>query len=84
MAQELYPINVSLKLSSLYSQFDPSDADGTCAAVKARLREIFRVAKECNTFINIDMEQYYYRDLAVKIFKDILEEKEFSDFSCSS
>ena len=80
-AQELYPINVSLKLSSLYSQFDPSDADGTCAAVKARLREIFRVAKECKAFINIDMEQYYYRDLTVKIFKDILEEKEFSDFS---
>jgi len=26
------------------------------------------------------MEQYYYRDLTVKIFKELLEEEEFSDF----
>ena len=79
--QELYPINVSLKLSSLYSQFDPADADGTGMAVKVRLQEIFRSAKENNAFINIDMEQYCYRDLTVKIFKEILEEREFSGFN---
>src|SRR5439155_23937882 len=29
-------VNVSVKLSSLYSQFDPMDPDGTCKAVRAR------------------------------------------------
>jgi len=48
IANNLYPINVSLKLSSLYSQFSPVDSEGTCKAVKERLREIFRVAKVCN------------------------------------
>jgi len=31
-------VNVSVKLSSLYSQFDPMDPEGTCKAVSARLR----------------------------------------------
>src|ERR1700722_4460292 len=33
-------VNVSVKLSSLFSQFDPIDPDGTSRAVRARLRPI--------------------------------------------
>src|SRR3989338_11009079 len=78
-----YPINVSIKLSSLYSQFNPVDPEGTGKEVKERLRKILRIAREFNTFVNIDMEQYCYRDLTIRIFKEIFEEDEFSDFEGS-
>ena len=38
-------VNVSVKLSSLYSQFDPIDPDGTSRAVRERLRPILRLAQ---------------------------------------
>ena len=37
-------VNVSVKLSSLYSQFDPIDPDQTSRAVRERLRPILRLA----------------------------------------
>src|SRR5437867_13345702 len=38
-------VNVSIKLSALYSQFDPIDREGTTAAVLKRLRPILRLAR---------------------------------------
>ena len=38
-------VNVSVKLSALYSQFDPIDPDGTSRAVRRRLRPILRAAR---------------------------------------
>src|SRR5262249_43287099 len=48
-------VNVSIKLSSLYSQFDPIDPIGTSAAVRERLRPIFRAARRNRAFVNFDM-----------------------------
>jgi len=72
--------NFSIKPSSLYSQFDPISPETTSEVVKERLRRIFRAAKKTNAFINIDMEQYYFRDLTLDIFKEVLMEKEFIDW----
>src|SRR6185295_13339176 len=38
-------VNVSVKLSGLYSQFDPMDASGISTAVLHRLRPILRAAR---------------------------------------
>jgi RHH-type proline utilization regulon transcriptional repressor/proline dehydrogenase/delta 1-pyrroline-5-carboxylate dehydrogenase len=73
-------VNASVKLSSLYSQFDPIDPEGTSRAVRARLRPIFRAARQAHTFVNVDMEQYAYKDLTLRIFREILEEEEFRDW----
>ena len=73
-------VNLSVKISSLYSQLDPIDPEGSIDAVKERLRPLFRLAKERGAFINIDMEQYKYKDLTYATFKSLLEEPEFSDF----
>jgi RHH-type proline utilization regulon transcriptional repressor/proline dehydrogenase/delta 1-pyrroline-5-carboxylate dehydrogenase len=70
-------VNVSLKLSGLYSQFDPLDPEGTSRAVRARLRPIFRAARQGNAFVNLDMEHYAFKDLTIRIFRDILDEDEF-------
>lgn len=71
--------NLSVKLSSLYSQFDPIDPENSIAAVKERLRPLMRRAKELGVFINIDMESYFHKSLTLKTFKSILEEEEFKN-----
>lgn len=73
-------VNVSLKLSSLYSQFDPLDQEGSVAVVKARLRSILRRAQALGAFITVDMEQYEWKELTLRIFKELLIEEEFRTF----
>src|SRR5262249_2702084 len=70
-------VNVSVKLSALYSQFDPIDPAGTARAVLSRLRPILRLARDCRVFVNFDMEQFSFKDVTLHIFNEVLEEKEF-------
>jgi RHH-type proline utilization regulon transcriptional repressor/proline dehydrogenase/delta 1-pyrroline-5-carboxylate dehydrogenase len=70
-------VNVSVKVSSLYSQFDPIDPISSINAVKEKLRPILRRAKELGVFINLDMESYFHKDLTLELFQNILEEPEF-------
>lgn len=74
-------VNVSLKLSALFSQFKPIDPVGTSAGVKARLRPLLRCAREQNAYVHIDMEHHAYKDLTLEIFKQVLVEDEFRDFA---
>src|SRR5208337_455124 len=73
-------VNVSVKLSALYSQFDPIDPDGTSRTVRARLRPILCAARENRAFVNFDMEQYTFKDATLQIFEEILSEDEFRDW----
>jgi RHH-type proline utilization regulon transcriptional repressor/proline dehydrogenase/delta 1-pyrroline-5-carboxylate dehydrogenase len=74
-------VNVSVKLSSLFSQFDPIDPDGTSAAVRNRLRPILRLARRGGDFVNIDMEQHAYKDVTLRIFREVFDEDEFRDWA---
>jgi RHH-type proline utilization regulon transcriptional repressor/proline dehydrogenase/delta 1-pyrroline-5-carboxylate dehydrogenase len=73
-------VNVSVKLSSLYSQFDPIDPEGTSRVVRQRLRPILDAARRSHAFVNFDMEQYAYKDLTFRIFREILEEDAYRDW----
>jgi len=73
-------VNVSLKLSSLYSQFDPIAPLETSEAVRRRLRPILRLAKEHRAFVNFDMEQYAFKGITLRIFEEVLSEEEFRDW----
>ena len=70
-------VNVSIKLSSLFSQFDPMAPDHTSAVVRSRLRPIMRAALKHRAFVNFDMEQSSFKDLTIRIFQEILDEDEF-------
>jgi RHH-type proline utilization regulon transcriptional repressor/proline dehydrogenase/delta 1-pyrroline-5-carboxylate dehydrogenase len=70
-------VNVSIKLSSLYSQFDPIDPEGTSTAVRRRLLPILHAARQRNVFVNVDMEQHAFKDLTLRIFRDMLLEADF-------
>jgi RHH-type transcriptional regulator, proline utilization regulon repressor / proline dehydrogenase / delta 1-pyrroline-5-carboxylate dehydrogenase len=73
-------VNVSVKLSALYSQFDPIDPAGTSRAVRRRLRPILQLAMETGAFVNFDMEQYSFKDATLRIFREILTEPTFRDW----
>jgi RHH-type proline utilization regulon transcriptional repressor/proline dehydrogenase/delta 1-pyrroline-5-carboxylate dehydrogenase len=73
-------VNVSVKLSALYSQFDPIDPEGTSRAVRARLRPVLHAARQNGAFVNIDMEQYTFKDTTIRIFEEILDEPDFRDW----
>ena len=70
-------VNVSIKLSSLFSQFDPMAPAHTSAVVRHRLRPILRAAMQHRAFVNIDMEQHAFKDLTLQIFEEVLSEGEF-------
>jgi RHH-type transcriptional regulator, proline utilization regulon repressor / proline dehydrogenase / delta 1-pyrroline-5-carboxylate dehydrogenase len=74
-------LNVSLKLSSLTSHFDPMDAAGTASAVKERLRPILTAARAHGAFVNVDMEQFAYKDTTFRIFREVMDEPGFRDWS---
>ena len=74
----LPPLNVSVKISALYSQIQPTDPDTAIDRISARLRPILRRAKELGAFINFDMESYALKDLTLRLFKTIFAESEFA------
>ena len=73
-------VNVSVKISALYSQIHPADPEGAIAHLKERLRPLFRRAKELGVFINLDMENYGLKNLTLSLFESLLDEPEFSDY----
>jgi RHH-type proline utilization regulon transcriptional repressor/proline dehydrogenase/delta 1-pyrroline-5-carboxylate dehydrogenase len=73
--------NLSLKITSLYSQIDPLDFEGSAAAVKDRLRPIFRKAMATGAALTLDLEQFRYRDLTYTVFTSLLDEEEFRGYA---
>ncbi|MGC9526010.1 MAG: L-glutamate gamma-semialdehyde dehydrogenase [Limnospira sp.] len=72
-------VQVSVKLTAFYSQFDPLDAKGSEIKVSDRIRTLLRRAKEVGAAVHFDMEQYAYKDLTFSILKNLLMEEEFRD-----
>jgi RHH-type proline utilization regulon transcriptional repressor/proline dehydrogenase/delta 1-pyrroline-5-carboxylate dehydrogenase len=70
-------IQVSVKLTAFYSQFDPLDPQGSKERVCDRLRILLRRAKELGVAVHFDMEQYVYKDMTLSILKELLMEEEF-------
>src|SRR5438552_1575302 len=78
---ELFPvINLSVKISALYSQMNPADPAGAIAHLAPKLRPILRRARELGAFINFDMESYAHKNTTLELFKTIFTEKEFKDW----
>ena len=77
---DLPKVNISVKVTSLYSQVNAGAWEETVGILKERLRPIFYLAKENGVFVNIDMESYDHKDLTLRVFKDLLMEPEFKDY----
>ncbi len=77
---EIPKINISVKLSALYSQVNDKAWDKTKEILKERLRPLFRKAMSKNIFLNLDMEHYGIKHLTVEVFKEIISEDEFAKY----
>ncbi len=73
-------VNVSVKLTSLYSQIKETAWEASITILKDRLRPLLSQAVKNNVFINIDMEQYAHKDLTLQVFREILMEDEFRSY----
>ena len=73
-------LNVSLKLSSLYSQIDPVNIGGSVEAIKYRLYPILECARHNHAFVMLDMEQYDFKNIILQTFIAVLEEPVFKDW----
>ncbi|WP_404784887.1 L-glutamate gamma-semialdehyde dehydrogenase [Altericista sp. CCNU0014] len=72
-------VQVSVKLTAFYSQFDPLDGPGSQAQVSDRLRTLLRHAQTLGVAVHFDMEQYTYKTITLEILKALLMEPEFRD-----
>src|SRR5881227_1152757 len=78
---ELFPVvNLSVKLSALYSQMNPADPADAIAHLAPKLRPILRRAKELGAFINFDMESYAHKNATLELFRMLFTEPEFRDW----
>lgn len=82
---------VSVKISTIFSQINLLAWDQTLQILSDRLRQLYRAAKSHlfvrgdgirhPKFVNLDMEEYRDLRLTVDLFKKVLSEPEFHDFS---
>jgi RHH-type transcriptional regulator, proline utilization regulon repressor / proline dehydrogenase / delta 1-pyrroline-5-carboxylate dehydrogenase len=78
---ELFPVvNLSVKISALYSQFNPADPADAIAHLAPKLRPLLRRAREVGAFINFDMESYAHKNTTLELFKMIFTDEEFRDW----
>ena len=78
---ELFPVvNLSVKISALYSQMNPADPADAIAHLAPKLRPILRRARELGAFINFDMESYAHKNTTLELFKTLFAEAEFFDW----
>ena len=79
---ELFPVvNLSVKLSALYSQMNPADPADAIAHLAPKLRPFLRRARELGAFINFDMESYAHKNTTLELFKTLLTEDDLRDWA---
>src|SRR3954467_1058226 len=79
---ELFPVvNMSVKISALYSQMNPADPEDAIAHLAPKLRPILRRARELGAFINFDMESYAHKNTTLQLFKTLFTEPEFVEWA---
>src|SRR5260370_134088 len=77
---ELFPVvNLSVKISALYSQMNPADPADAIAHLAPKLRPILRRARELAAFVNLDMESYAHKNATLELFRTLFSENEFHD-----
>jgi len=78
---ELFPVvNLSVKISALYSQMSPADPADAIAHLAPKLRPILRRARDLGAFVNFDMEGFAHKNATLELFRTLFSESEFRDW----
>ncbi|MGE5248387.1 MAG: bifunctional proline dehydrogenase/L-glutamate gamma-semialdehyde dehydrogenase, partial [Verrucomicrobiota bacterium] len=70
-------LNVSIKVSSLYSRVGPANYEDSVGKVQDRLRPVLRAIRKAGGQAHIDMETFQIKDLTLDLVTGLLEEPEF-------
>lgn len=73
-------VNVSVKMTALYSQIKDLAWEESKKILKDRMRPVFRLGMEKGVFINLDMEQYSVKHLTLEVFTELINEPEFKNY----
>lgn len=73
-------VNVSVKMTALYSQIKDLAWEESKKILKDRMRPVFRLGMEKGVFINLDMEQYSVKHLTLEVFTELINEPEFRNY----
>lgn len=73
-------INVSVKMTAVYSQINDKAWDESKHMLKERLRPIFKKGMDLGVFVNLDMEHYGVKHLTVEVYKELISEPEFKNY----
>ncbi len=73
-------VNVSVKVSAMYSQLDAAAFDDGVERAAQRLLPLFRLAKQRGVFLNLDMESSSVKDLTLALFKRVMEDPSLDGF----
>lgn len=71
-------VNVSVKVSSLYSQLDPAAHDHGVKVLVERLTPLMRQARDHHVFLNLDMEHCALKNITLDTFMTIVGQPEFA------
>jgi len=78
---EISRVNISVKLSALYSQIHPADPETAIQQISARLRPLLLAARQRGVFINLDMESTALKNVTLTVFKRLLDEPELLGYA---
>ncbi|MBN1946280.1 MAG: proline dehydrogenase family protein [Bradymonadales bacterium] len=72
-------VNVSIKVSTLYSQWDPVDPEHSAQVFFQRLKPIFLKAKEHGVSVMLDLEHYALKEITYRTFDLLLSDPELAE-----
>ncbi len=73
-------VNISVKVSALFSQIKPEAPGYSIEHLAGRLRPLLRLAMARHVFINLDMEMHSLKELTLRLFMSLLNEEEFRHY----
>ncbi len=73
-------VNISVKMTALAPHISITDYKNSINRLTQYLLPLYLKARKQNIFINLDMEQYEYKNLTLDVFKQLLSHPELSDY----
>ena len=70
-------LNISVKISALYSRIGPANHEDSVREVCRRLLPILRKVREAGGFVNLDMETHSLKEITLDVFTQTLDDPEF-------
>lgn len=72
---------LSIKVSSLYSQIRPVDFENSVQSILIRLKKIYRKVIKIGGSLCLDMESSQYKGITLEVFRRLRSDEEFRDYS---